>query len=71
LRTKLEILSAAELARNLDLPNMTVFRAIEGELIEPDGRVGRTFVFRRSRVSSLARILGGQVRPETTITARG
>lgn len=54
----LDILTASQVARRLDLSPSRVIRAIHNGDIVPDGRAGLVFVFRTARVRALARALG-------------
>jgi hypothetical protein len=57
----LDVLTAAQLARELDLSASRVIRAINSGIIEADARAGHTFIFHRRRVGSLARKLGSEI----------
>jgi hypothetical protein len=56
-RHPLEVVTASQVARRLDLSPSRVIRAIKSGLVIPDGRAGRTYIFRTMRVPALARIL--------------
>jgi len=53
----LDVVTASQVARRLDLSPSRVIRAIKSGQIVPDGRAGRTYIFRSARVRALARAL--------------
>lgn len=57
----LDVLTASQVARRLDVSPSRVIRAINSGALVPDGRAGMAFIFRAHRMRSLGRILGSQV----------
>jgi hypothetical protein len=53
----LDVVTASQVARRLDLSPSRVIRAIKAGQIVPDGRAGRAYLFRSKRMEALARIL--------------
>ncbi len=63
----LDVLTAAQLARELDLSASRVIRAIEKGVVFPDGKAGHTFIFPQiyGSVPVLARKLGSEIELST------
>ena len=59
------LLTAAEVSRELHLPNSQISRAIRAGRVRPDFQSGSTYLFRRESVPRVAAKLS---KPQTTTT---
>jgi hypothetical protein len=60
-RQTLEVVTASQVARRLDVSPSRILRAIHSGDLVPDGKAGRTFIFRAVRLHGLALTLGGRL----------